>query len=82
MYSRNKTQHCLDYILNFNSNAGKEECMRRWFNGQINEPEFAKGIGCLVQEKNINVKKTGEPTKEVGDANIASVPIRVGNNAA
>lgn len=50
-----------------------------WSNGQINDPDFAKGIEYLVQENIITVTTTDENIEE---ANITSIPIWVRNNAA
>ena len=51
-----------------------------WSDGQINDPDFAKGIEYLVQENIINVPTTEETVDE--EANITSIPIWVRNNAA
>ena len=55
-----------------------------WSNGQINDPEFAKGIEYLVQENIIDIKKTQELTEKVNDdnTNITSIPMWVRNNAS
>ena len=53
-----------------------------WSDGQINDPEFAKGIEYLVQENIIDIKKTDELIEEVDDANITSIPMWVRNNAS
>ena len=53
-----------------------------WSDGQINDPEFAKGIEYLVQENIIDIKKTDELTEQVDDANITSIPMWVKNNAS
>ena len=51
-----------------------------WSDGQINDPEFAKGIEYLIQENVIDV-----PVQEVDieeqEANITSIPMWVRNNA-
>ena len=53
-----------------------------WSNGQINDPEFAKGIEYLVQENIIDIKKANELIQEADDANITSIPMWVKNNAS
>ena len=59
-----------------------------WSDGQINDPEFAKGIEYLVQENIIDIKKADELTKEVDDdndnddANITSIPTWVKKSAS
>ncbi|WP_428325945.1 hypothetical protein [Nitrosopumilus sp.] len=52
-----------------------------WSDGQINDPDFAKGIEYLVQENIITVPST-EETIDDEEANIASIPIWVKNNAS
>ena len=49
-----------------------------WANGELNDPEFAKGIEYLVQENIINVQQTDV---ELDDANITSIPMWVRSNA-
>ena len=51
-----------------------------WSDGQINDPDFAKGIEYLVQENIISVPTTEETVDE--EANITSIPMWVRNNAA
>jgi hypothetical protein len=51
-----------------------------WSDGQINDPEFAKGIEYLVQENIISIPTTNAEIED--DANITSIPIWVRNNAA
>ena len=53
-----------------------------WSNGQINDPEFAKGIEYLIQENIIDIKRTDASTDEADDANITSIPVWVRNNAS
>jgi len=50
-----------------------------WSDGQINDPDFTKGIEYLVQENIINVSTTEENADEV---NVKSIPTWVKNNAA
>ena len=50
-----------------------------WSDGQINDPDFAKGIEYLVQESIISVSAAEEIVDE--DANITSIPMWVRNNA-
>ncbi len=50
-----------------------------WSDGQINDPDFAKGIEYLVQENIISVSAAEEIVDE--DANITSIPMWVRNNA-
>ena len=52
-----------------------------WSDGQINDPDFAKGIEYLVQENIISVPTTEEALDDE-EANITSIPIWVRNNAA
>ena len=52
-----------------------------WSDGQINDPDFAKGIEFLVQENIIDIPKTEEVELEE-DANITSIPMWVKKNAA
>ncbi|KAF6246047.1 hypothetical protein [Nitrosopumilus sp. b2] len=51
-----------------------------WSDGQINDPDFAKGIEYLVQENIITVTTIEESVDE--EANITSIPMWVRNNAA
>ncbi|ABX13534.1 hypothetical protein Nmar_1638 [Nitrosopumilus maritimus SCM1] len=50
-----------------------------WSDGQINDPDFAKGIEYLVQENIISVSAAEEIVDE--DVNITSIPMWVRNNA-
>lgn len=52
-----------------------------WSNGQINDPDFAKGIEYLVQENIINVPTTDKNIDE-SEVNLTSIPTWVRNNAA
>lgn len=52
-----------------------------WSDGQLNDPEFAKGIEYLIQENIIDMPKTEELDTEE-EANITSIPMWVRNNAA
>ena len=52
-----------------------------WSDGQINDPDFAKGIEYLVQENIIDVP-VSEENLDGDDANITSIPMWVRNNAA
>ena len=52
-----------------------------WSDGQINDPDFAKGIEYLVQEHIIDVP-VSEENLDGDDANITSIPMWVRNNAA
>ena len=52
-----------------------------WSDGQINDPEFAKGIEYLVQENIINVQQTDVETDE-NNADVTSIPMWVRNNAS
>ena len=52
-----------------------------WSDGQINDPDFAKGIEYLVQENIISVS-TAEELVDEEDAKLTSIPIWVRNNAA
>jgi hypothetical protein len=52
-----------------------------WSDGQINDPDFAKGIKYLVQENIINVPTKDENIDE-SEVNITSIPMWVRNNAA
>ena len=47
-----------------------------WSDGQINDPDFAKGIEYLVQENIIAVPSTDEVIDEE-EANITSIPMWV-----
>ena len=51
-----------------------------WSDGQINDPDFAKGIEYLVQENIISVPTTDAEIED--NANITSIPMWVRNNAA
>ena len=52
-----------------------------WSDGQINDPDFAKGIEYLVQENIINVPTTDENIDE-SEVNLTTIPTWVRNNAA
>ncbi|MGY5150005.1 MAG: hypothetical protein ACW9W3_08060 [Candidatus Nitrosopumilus sp. bin_68KS] len=53
-----------------------------WSDGQLNDPEFAKGIEYLIQENIIDMPKTEELELDEEEANITSIPMWVRNNAA
>lgn len=52
-----------------------------WSDGQINDPDFAKGIEYLVQENIINVPTIDENIDE-SEVNTTSIPMWVRNNAS
>ena len=52
-----------------------------WSDGQINDPDFAKGIEFLVQENIIDVP-TSEENLDEEKAELTSIPMWVRNNAA
>jgi len=51
-----------------------------WSDGQINDPDFAKGIEYLVQQNIINVPTTDTEIED--NASITSIPMWVRNNAS